>query len=165
MNRFLAGAAAGAIAALGVSGVASAGSQDVLREVLRQQSAAQREGCAAVKRTLATEPNAALVVRSAVEIGLNPCLAVRCAIEGGGNLARVIQGAGEAGVSPDVVARCAIEAGADAAAVARIFSDLAFEPSFCYVTFSPVGAPEPQLPVEPIIDREYDRAQASPFTF
>lgn len=164
MNRLFLGVAAGAILSLGVPGVASAG-QDVLREVLRQQSAAQREGCLAVKRTLATERNGALVVRSAVEIGLNPCLAIRCAIEGGGNLAQVVQGAGEAGVEADVVARCAVEAGADAAAVARIFSDLAYEPSFCYVTFSTAGASEPQAPVQPIIDRQYDQPQASAFTF
>jgi hypothetical protein len=41
-------------------------------------------------------------------------------------------------VEADVVARCAVEAGAGAV-VARP-SDLAYEPSFCYVTFSPVGA-------------------------
>lgn len=166
MNRFVAGAVAGAIVALGGS-TAALGGQDALREVLRQQSAAQHEGCLAIKRTLATERNAALVVRSAVEIGFNSCLAIRCAIEGGGDLAQVIQGAGEAGVQADVVARCAVEAGADRAAVARVLSDLAFDASFCYVTFSPAGAPEPQAPVQPIIERDYDqpRAQASTFTF
>lgn len=164
MKRLVAAAVAGAIVAIGSAGPASA-DQELLREVLRQQSAAQREGCAAVKRTLQAEANAALVVRTAVEIGFNPCLVVRCAIEGGADLARVIQGAGEAGVKADVVARCAVEAGADGAAVAQIFSDLAFEPSFCYVTFSPAGASAPQAPVQPVLDRSYVQAQASVFSF
>lgn len=160
------GGVLGSLAALALTTSASAAGQDLLREVLRQQSAAQREGCVVVIRTLATEPNATLVVRTALEIGYNPCLVIRCAIEGGSDLAKVIQGAGEAGVSADIVARCAIEAGADGAQVARIFSDLAFEPSFCYVTFSPVGAPAPQEPVGPVIERGYERQpQASTFTF
>ena len=141
--------------------------QELLREVLRQQSAAQADGCAAVKRAVATEPNPALVVRTAVEIGYNACQVVRCAIEGGADLAKVIQGAGEAGVKADVAARCAVDAGADEAAVARVFADLIFEPSFCYYTFRPAGAPSPQAPLQPVIGgRGYQRqTQASPYTF
>ena len=165
MRGFIAGAVAVLIAAAGAPG-AAATDQDTLREVLRQQSAAQREGCVAIKRTLATEPDAALVVRTAVQIGYNPCQVIRCAIEGGADLAKVIQGAAEAGVKADVVARCSVEAGADRALVARIFADLVFEPSFCYVTFTPGGAVEPLAPVQPVIDRGYGRQeQASPFTF
>jgi hypothetical protein len=165
MKRFVSVAVAGAIVVLGLPGAASAG-QDLLRDVLRQQSAAQREGCVAVKRTLATEPNAALVVRTAVELGYNACQVIRCAIEGGADLAKVVQGAAEAGVKADVVARCSVEAGADAASVARIFAELVFEPSFCYVTFSPAGAPDPRPPVAPAADQSYrGRVEASPFTF
>jgi hypothetical protein len=165
MNRCLVTVVACGVIALGATARA-ANDQDLLREVLRQQSAAQREGCSAIKRSLATEPNATLVVRTAVELGYNSCLVIRCAIEGGCDLAKVIQGAGEAGVKADVVARCALEAGADSAAVARIFSDLAFEPSFCYFTFNPAGAPA-LPPLQPVIDRAYQRqpAQASAFTF
>jgi hypothetical protein len=91
---------------------------------------------------------------------------IRCAIEGGADLAKVVQGAAEAGVKADVAARCSVEAGADRAQVARIFADLAFEPSFGYVTFSPGGAVEPLAPFQPVIDREYPpQEQASPFSF
>jgi hypothetical protein len=164
MRRIIAGAAACVLLAVCGKAVASA-DQDLLREVLRQQSAAQREGCSAIKRTLATGQSAALVVRTAVEIGYNACQVIRCAVEGGADPAKVIQGAGEAGVKADVVARCAVEAGVDSAAVARVFSELVFEPNFCYFTFSP-GAPyAPQPPVQSAADRGYQRPQASTFTF
>jgi hypothetical protein len=155
-----------ALGALGAALPAPAGAaEEIVRQILRQQSAAERSSCVAIQRTLAGEKSAALVVRTAIELGYNPCQVIRCALEGGADLAQVLQGATEAGAKADVVARCAVESGADRAVVAAIFSALAFEPNFCYFTFAPMRAPEAPPPAIPETGRALPVAQASPFTF
>jgi hypothetical protein len=122
--------------------------------------------CSSDLRALATERPVALVVRTAIEIGYSPCLVIRCAIEGGADVARVLQGTGEAAVTADVAARCAVDAGVDRGLVARLFAELPYEPSFCYLSFGPAATAAPQWPSPPVADRVYQpRGEASPFTF
>lgn len=171
MRRFSAGVASAAVFAW----VATATGQQapaggVVRELLRQQSAAERAGCAAIARALGSGTDPALVVRTAVELGYNPCQVIRCALEGrceregaGADLARVLQGAVAAGVPEDIIARCSVEACADPAAVAALLADLLLEPSYCYFAPREPGAPVALPPVQPLPDR--DLPEISPYRF
>jgi hypothetical protein len=145
------------------SGTARAAAADeVLRDVLRQQSAAERSVCPAVKRAIAGGTDPLLVARTAVELGYNPCQVIRCAVETRADLAKILQGAASGGTSVDVLSRCAVEAGADPAAVAAVIGGLELEPDFCYFTFGPVRAPA-ALP--PVLARDTPSPQYSRFSF
>ena len=134
------------------------------------QSAAERAACDGVQRALAAGQDAALVVRTAVEMGYNPCQVIRCALEGrcGGDepetLEQAIRGAAAAGVPEDVIARCAGEA-CDPGAVAALLAGILLEPNYCYFSPRPPGAAATLPPARPVVDRDSPPAQASPFTF
>ena len=160
---FLLGIVGVLLSAAAGSVVAAPSRQDLLREVLRQQSSAERSICGGIKRTLEAGSDADLVVKTAIELGYAPCPVIRCALEAGADLEKVIQGAADAGALPEVASRCAIEAGADPDAVAALVADLFFEPSFCY--FAPEGTSSAgTLPVGFAgTDRQYQQAEFSRF--
>lgn len=144
---------------------------DLVRESLRQQSAAERSGCTGVRGTISAGRDAALVVRTAIELGFNSCQVMRCALEGPAIhdkqplCEKVIRGAVAAGVQADVIARCSAAA-CEAAAVAEILAATLLEPNYCYFSPQPLLAPPPLPPLEPVIERRYPQPQAgSPFTF
>ena len=168
-------AAAVSLAATMVFNVRSApaaNSANLVRETLRQQSAAEQSGCAGVQRTMSGGADATLVVRTAVELGYNPCQVIRCALEakatpGTDRLAlceKVVRGAVAAGVPSDVISRCATSV-CDSSAVAAILAATMLEPNYCYFSPQPLVAPAPPPPPEPVFDRSLPRPQASPFTF
>lgn len=149
---------------------AAAQAADLLRDTLRQQSAAERSACVGIRRTLTAGSNPVLVVRTAVELGYNPCQVIRCALEGAadgdkGELCRnVVQGAVAAGVPSDVIARCSSDA-CDPAGVAAILAGSLLELNYCYIGFQPSEAPDPGKPQPPVIDRALPQPQVSPYTF
>ncbi len=166
----------------GAQRAAAESAADLVRESLRQQSAAERAACAGVQRSIAGDFDPMLVVRTAVELGHNPCQTIRCAVEGKISdhqpalCEKVILGAVAAGVPSDVISRCAADV-CDPAAVAAILTATRFEPNYCYLSprapLAPAALPPPG-PVfglaplsrsELLVDRTYLRAQASPFTF
>lgn len=153
----------------GVGRVHAAGKPELLRETLRQQSAAGRSSCDGVQRTVAAGTDPLLVVRTGVELGYNSCRVITCALEGGAATDRetlcekVVRGAVAAGVQPDVISRCA--AACDPAVVAAVLSAAMFEPNYCYFSTRPLVAPELLPPPEPVFDRSHQVPQASPFTF
>ena len=155
-----------------VPGVQAETAPKILRETLRQQSAAGRSTCTGVQRTISAGTDATLVVRTAVELGYNPCQVLRCALEGKTPpdtgketfCEKVIRGAVAAGVAPDVVSRCSADV-CDPAAVAEILAATLLEPNYCYFFAQPLVAPEPSPRPEPVFDRSAPRPQASPFTF
>jgi len=153
-----------------VSSVQGADVYQVLRETLRQQSAAARSSCAGVRRTVTSGSDAMLVVRTAVELGYNSCQVIRCALEGGtendkGSLCeKVIRGAVAAGVEPDVISRCASDV-CDPSAVASLLAATLLEPNYCYFFPQPLLAPAPLPPPGSVINRNSPQGQASPFTF
>jgi hypothetical protein len=144
----------------------------LVRETLRQQSAAERSSCTGVQRTIFTGNDATLVVRTAVELGYNSCQVIRCALEGSSSpdtdketlCEKVIRGAVAAGVSPDVISRCSSDV-CDPAAVAGILAATLLEPHYCYFFPQSLVAPASLPPPEPVFDRSLPRPQASPFTF
>lgn len=154
----------------GVPRVGAANGVDLVRDLLRQQSVAERAGCTAVQRTLASGTDPALVVRTAIELGYNSCQVIRCALKdeaspGGDVLCeKVIRGAAAAGAQADVISRCSEEA-CEPAVVASILADAFLELNYCYFAFqaSPPADPLPQA--APVIDRGLPAYQASPFTF
>lgn len=143
---------------------------ELLRDTLRQQSAAERTACVGIRRTLGAGSDPVLVVRSAVELGYNSCQVIRCALEGaadgdtGGLCRKVVQGAVAAGVPSDVIARCSAGV-CDPAGVAAILAGSLLELNYCYIGFQPSGAPDPGTPRPPVIDRALPQPQASPYTF
>lgn len=143
---------------------------DLVRETLRRQSAAERSICTGVRGTISAGTDAALVVRTAIELGFNSCQVIRCALEGPAANDRralcekVIRGAVAAGVKADVIARCSAAA-CGAAAVAAILASTLLEPNYCYFSPQPLLAPDPLPPPEAVIERRYPPPQASPFTF
>lgn len=143
---------------------------DPLRDALRQQSAAERSACPGVQRAIADGTDAALVVRTAVELGLNSCQIIRCALEGVPvdektiRCEKVLMGAVAGGVSSDVISRCSSDA-CDPGAVAGILARTDLEPYFCYFMAFPATPLPPPPPREPVFDRSYTKPQASPFTF
>lgn len=164
-RRMVAACAAAGLLSCGAGEGRAAGKENLLRDVLRQQSPAEQGICGAVRRAVAEGVDAALVVRTAVELGFTPCQVIRCAVTGSGNLLNVIRGAGEAGLTPDVISRCAVDAGADRQSIATLLSDLDLEPNFCYFTFVPAGAPAAAVRSMPVIDRHYTHPQISPYSF
>jgi hypothetical protein len=153
-------------------GVRAETTENLLRETLRQQSAAGRSSCAGVQRTLAAGTDATLVVRTAVELGYNSCQVLRCALEGEllpdtdktSFCEKVIRGAVAAGVQSDVISRCAAES-CGPTAVAALLADILLEPNYCYFSPPPLEAPATPPPSVPVFDRSTAQAQASPFTF
>ena len=150
-------------------GVPAQTASDLVRETLRQQSAAERSSCAGVQRTIAAGTDATVVVRTAVELGYNACQVIRCALEGttgrdrDSRCEKVVRGAIAAGVQPDVISRCSADA-CDPAAVAALFAATLLEPDYCYFYPLPLAAPAPPPPAEPVFDRSTP-PQISPFTF
>ncbi len=145
---------------------------DLVRELLRQQSAAERAGCDGVRRVLAGGRDPGLVVRTAVELGHNACQVIRCALENAcasgriaADLAPVIQGAAAGGVSPDVISRCAVQTCADPAAVAAVLAEVLLDPNYCYFAPEPERGAPPLPPVLPVVDRSLPAPQASPYAF
>lgn len=134
------------------------------------QSAAERAACDGVQRALASGQDAALVVRTAVEMGHNACHVVRCALAGrcGGDepeaLGQAIRGAAAAGVPQDVIARCAGDA-CDPGAVAALLAGILLEPNYCYFSPRPPGAGAALPPPRPVVDRSSPPPQVSPFSF
>ena len=143
---------------------------DLVRDVLRQQSSAERAGCSGVQRVLAAGSDVRVVVRTAVELGYNSCQMIRCALEakvapeGKPVCEQVLRGAAEAGVPADVISRCSSEA-CDPAVVAAVLGEVTLDPYYCYFSAQPLGAPELPPPQQPIIGRDMPAAQASPFRF
>ncbi|HWR98305.1 MAG TPA: hypothetical protein VN317_07755 [Candidatus Methanoperedens sp.] len=170
-GTLVARAAAALLIAVSCSPGAAAGATSPAGELLRQQSAAERAGCGGVQRARAAGADAALVVRTAVELGYGPCHVIRCALagrcpsDGAADLEPVIRGAVAAGVPADVVARCAVDACADPGAAAALLADVLLEPNYCYFGPRPLSAPAPLPPPLPVIDRSHPQPQASPFTF
>jgi len=150
--------------------LAAESGKDLVRDALLQQSAAERAGCSGLHRSLAAGADAALVVRTAIELGFNSCQVLRCALEGNKEsnptvlCEKVIRGAAEAGTQADVITRCSGEV-CDPAAVAAILANAFLEPNYCYFTFQPPPALEPLPPQLPVIDRSLPVAQASAYTF
>lgn len=142
---------------------AASGRPDLVRELLRQQSSAERSVCGGIRRTLAAGIEADLVVRTAIELGYAPCPVIRCAVEAGADLGEVVMGASEAGATPEVVSRCAVDAGADPGVVARLIADDFRDPSFCY--FGPEGGSSASAltPFPSGGNQRYDRAEFSRF--
>ena len=134
------------------------------------QSAAGRAACDGVQRALAAGQDAALVVRTAVEMGHNPCQVLRCALAGGcggdepETLEQAIRGAAAAGVPEDVIARCAGEA-CNPGAVAALLAGILLEPNYCYFSPRPPGTGAALPPPRPVVDRSSPPAQVSPFRF
>lgn len=160
--------AAGGIALLGVLLAAApaalgAGGDELVRELLRSQSATERGACASLQGVIARGADALLAVRTAIELGYNPCQTIRCALEAGAPLDKVVYGAAQTGVTEDVIARCAVAAGADAAAVAALLADFLADPNFCYFSLRP--GPPVMLPTPPVVDRRVPPPQVSPFAF
>ncbi len=155
---------------LGVSLASALGRADLVRDILRQQSGAERASCTAVQRTLAAGADASLVVRTAIEIGYNSCQTIRCALkektEYGKDVLcdKVIRGAAAAGAQADVISRCSEEV-CEPAAVAAILSDVFLDLNYCYFAFRPSTQADPLPPSLPVIDRSLPTSQASPFTF
>lgn len=142
----------------------------LVRETLRQQSAAERSSCTGVRRTISAGAEPTLVVRTAVELGYNACQVIRCSLEGKDVpdqetlCEKVLLGAVAAGVAADVIARCSADV-CDPGAVAMTLAATLLEPNYCYLSPRPLVAPAPLPPPEPVFDRSYPRPQASPFTF
>ena len=138
------------------------------RDLVRPRSAAERAGCDGIQRARAAGADAALTVRTAVELGYDPCQVIRCALAGrcpadnAPDLEPVIRGAAAAGVPADVVARCAAEACDEPAAVAALLAAVMFEPDYCYFAPRP---PAPLPPPRPVIDRDSPPPQVSPYKF
>lgn len=160
------------IAALACATPAAA-ADNPLPAALRQGGASERAACDGIRRALDAASDAALVVRTSVEIGFNPCQAIRCALEGAGGEARdrlcrkVVFGAVEAGVPADVVARCTAEACAPPL-VAALLAESLLEVSYCYLGPRPPSAAVPEQRSEPLIDRSFFQTpppQISPFDF
>lgn len=134
------------------------------------QSAAERTACDGVQRALAGGQDAALVVRTAVELGHNPCQVLGCALAGRcpenepETLESAIRGAAAAGVPQDVIARCAGEA-CDPGAVAALLAVILLEPNYCYFSPRPPGAAAALPPPRPVVDRSSPPPQVSPFSF
>ncbi len=154
----------------GARSVSAETASDLVRETLRQQSAAEFTGCTGIQRVMTMGTDATLVVRTAIELGYNPCQVIRCAlgknaVPGGQSLCeKVIRGAVAAGVQPDVISRCSSEA-CESSAVAALLAATLLEPNYCYFIRQPLVAPAPLPSPEPVISRDYPRAQASPYTF
>jgi len=151
-------------------GVCAETGVDLVRETQRQQSAAERASCAQVQKSISSGTDATLVVRTAVELGYNACQVIRCALEGESSPDRrthcekVIRGAVAAGVQADVISRCAADA-CDPASIAATLADTFLEPNYCYFFPRLPVAPDPPPSQQPVIDRQVQPPQASPFTF
>lgn len=164
MKRICLIGAAGLLLAIGAAPLGAAPSrQDLLREVLRQQSSAERSSCKAIRQAIGGGSDVDLVVRTAIELGYAPCPVIRCAVEGGADLGKVIEGASAAGTTPEVVSHCAIDAGADPGAVAALVADRFRDPSFCY--FGPEGGSSDSAlpPTPPGGTQRYDQPEFSRF--
>lgn len=140
---------------------ATRGQDALLREVLRQQSAAERSVCDAIGKAVAAGIPAAEVVTAAVGLGHAPCGVVRCALAAGAELPPVLEAAASAGAPPEVLSRCAVEGGAAPSAVAAVLNGLSAEPSLCY--FDPELRGAPVVPPYGDRDRQYARPELSPF--
>jgi hypothetical protein len=169
VNRGLHIRAIAALAILALFGPAQRGAAaESARDLVRPRSAAERAGCDGIQRARAAGADAALTVRTAVELGYNPCQVIRCALAGrcpadnAPDLEPVIRGAAAAGVPADVVARCAAEACDEPAEVAALLAAVMFEPNYCYFAPRP---PAPLPPPRPVIDRESPPPQVSPYKF
>jgi hypothetical protein len=83
---------------------------------------AQDDVCTSIQELIKSGHDAAVVVRTSIDLGSSPCEVVKCAYHGGGDLEFIIHGAFQANTSPDVVSSCLIEAGATSNAIEAVYA-------------------------------------------